>query len=694
MQSYTAPIFKLIPSLRFLIALVIGILLQFHCKITLQWITYFFVGSLILSFFFRIFNAFIQFKFSWVKGILFNIVFVSLGALISWFKFIENRPYWIGNYFQENTPIIVTFQDNIVPRNKSYKAKVSVDAIKQNKYWKAVEGDMLLYFKKEAVPPDLHYGDQIIVTRNIREIINSGNPGGFNYAQFCAFQNISYQGFLNKEDYIKLPSTHRQWFNSWLLKCRTHFLGILKQNIKSKQEVGIAEALLIGYREELDRDMVKMYSNTGVVHIIAISGLHLGMIYALIVLLFKPLKKYKWSSVLKLITVVVVLWLFSFIAGLPASLLRSAIMFSVIAIGDVFGKRANIYNSLVVSALIILIINPFSLWDVGFQLSYTAVLSIVIFSPIIKRSFYFKNKLLTAFWNLNAITISAQLLTLPIVLYHFHQFPNLFLFTNLFAVPLSGFILYTEIILLLVSWQKELSTFLGNAIENLIKVLNDFVTHVNIIPFATWSFIQISILQTILLFIFFITLVYWIFLKQNKYLLYCLFFILLFIASRSIDFIDKYHQKKLIVYNVPNHKAIDVVEGRKYTYIGDDELIKDGFLRNFHVQPARIKHRIRTDSVLKNIIIRESSILSKHRKILLLDNSIICFPKQSNWDVVVISKNPKISIAKLYRNSKFTKVVFDGSNTLWKINQWKRECDSLHLQYHICSIQGAFEMNL
>ena len=694
MQSYSNPIYKQIPSLRFFVAIVIGILLQFHLKITLHYILSFLISSVVLIFFFIFFKSFIQFKYGWVKGILFHVVFVSTGALISCSQFIENQPDWIGKYFKENTPIIVTLQDQLISREKSYKAKVKAVAIKQNNYWHAVEGNLLLYFKKEEMLPDLQYGDQIIITKNIREIINSGNPGGFNYAQYCAFQKISYQGFLSKNDYVKLPSNQKHWFSSWLLKCRTNILNVLKQNIKSKQELGIAEALLIGYREELDRDMVIMYSNTGVVHIIAISGLHLGMIYALIVLIFKPLKKYKGTSVLKLVTVVFVLWLFSFIAGLPASLLRSAIMFSVIAIGDVFDKKANIYNSLVVSALIILIVNPFSLWDVGFQLSYAAVLSIVIFSPIIKRSFYFKNKLLAAFWNLNAITISAQLLTLPIVLYHFHQFPNLFLFTNLFAVPFSGFILYAEIVLLLFSWQNELSRFLGNMIEYLIQILNDFVAHVNMIPFATWSSIQISILQALFLFALFTTSFYWMIRKENKYLFYSIFFILVFIGYRTIDFTHKYHQLKLIVYNVPSHKAIDIVEGRRYIFIGDDELNKDGFLRNFHIQPSRIKHRIQADTLLKNIFMNEQFILTKKQKILLLDKSNVVLPKQSNWDVVILSKNPKVSITKLYQFTKFSKVIMDGSNGLWKINQWKRECDSLHLQYHICSQQGAFEMNL
>jgi competence protein ComEC len=167
--------------------------------------------------------------------------------------------------------------------------------------------------------------------------------------------------------------------------------------------------------------------------------------------------------------------MFSLIAGMAPSILRSAIMFTVIAIGEAFSKRNNIYNGLAISAIIILVINPFSLWDVGFQLSYSAVLSIVLFSPYIKNWLYFKNKLLRGFWNLNSITLSAQILTLPVVLYHFHQFPILFLVTNILAVPWSGLILYAELFLIVFSWWQPLASLIGKVTEFMIGVMNKFI---------------------------------------------------------------------------------------------------------------------------------------------------------------------------------------------------------------------------
>jgi competence protein ComEC len=208
---------------------------------------------------------------------------------------------------------------------------------------------------------------------------------------------------------------------------------------------------LIGYREDLDKSLVQSYANTGVVHIIAISGLHLGMLYGLLLLVLKPLKKLKMPSWCQLSIVLAGLWMFSFIAGASPSVLRSAVMFSVIAVGNAAKKKANIYNTLSASAFLLLWINPFFLWDPGFQLSYAAVLSIAIFQKPITGLIETGNKILDATWSLVSISFAAQILTTPISLLQFHQQPLLFLFANAVAVPLSGIVLYGEILLLLVS---------------------------------------------------------------------------------------------------------------------------------------------------------------------------------------------------------------------------------------------------
>ena len=693
MIFYTNNFIKQIPALRFLIPIVIGILFQYHFSINTKVLAMVAATASILLIIFSFLSIAKRNALGWINGLLIHLFLIAIGGALSFTKNISNRSAWVGNYINKETPVIVTLQENISIKEKSYKALATFNAVYDNRVWQPVEGDVLLYFKKDSSKPNVHYGSQIILLKKVTSIVNAGNPGAFNYERYCSFQDIHYQAFLSDNDFTILPTEQTSWFANVLINIRTSVLEILKKNIKSQDELSIAEALLIGYRDELYRELVRAYSNTGVVHIIAISGLHLGMIYGLLLFLFKPFNRYKFSKIVKPIIIIFILWMFSFIAGTAPSILRSAIMFTCIVIADSLGKRSNIYNGLAISAIIILIINPFSLWDVGFQLSYSAVLSIVFFSPYVKKWFYFKNKLLKGFWELNVITLSAQVLTLPIMLYHFHQFPNLFLFANIFAVPFSGLILYAELLLLIFSLWLNAASFIGKGIEWSIAVLNKFILNIDALPFAVWESIQISILQAIILFVSIIGFSYWLIEKKSKAMLIGLLFLMCFIGFRSIDLINRNHQQKIIVYNVPKHTAIDLVDGRKLFFIGDSILKEDGFLRNFHIKPSRILHRTTESDAVSNITYFNNFILTRNKSIAVVDSPVFYAGEKIKVDAVIITKNPRVYIDKLYQAFDCKQYIFDASNSMWKINKWKQACDSLHLQYHICSLQGAFEIN-
>ena len=694
MNFYANNFIKQIPALRFLIPIVVGILFQYRFSIGINVLAMVAATASILLIFFSFLSIAKRNALGWINGLLIHLFLIAIGGALSFTKNISNRSAWVGNYINKETPVIVTLQENVSIKERSYKALATFNAVYNNGVWQPVEGDVLLYFRKDSSKPNVHYGSQIILLKKVTSIVNAGNPGAFNYERYCSFQDIHYQAFLSDNDFTILPTEQTSWFANVLINIRTSVLEILKKNIKSQDELSIAEALLIGYRDELDRELVRAYSNTGVVHIIAISGLHLGMIYGLLLFLFKPFNRYKFSKIVKPITIIFILWMFSFIAGTAPSILRSAIMFTCIVIADSLGKRSNIYNGLAISAIIILIINPFTLWDVGFQLSYSAVLSIVFFSPYVKKWFYFKNKLLKGFWELNAITLSAQVLTLPIVLYHFHQFPNLFLFANIFAVPFSGLILYAELLLLIFSLWLNAASFIGKGIEWAIAVLNKFILNIDALPFAVWESIQISILQAIILFASIIGFSYWLIEKKSKAMLIGLLFLMFFIGFRSIDLMNRNHQQKIIVYNVPKHTAIDLVDGRKLFFIGDSILKEDGFLRNFHIKPSRILHRTTESDAVSNITYFNNFILTRNKSIAVVDSPVFYAGEKIKVDAVIITKNPRVYIDKLYQAFDCKQYIFDASNSMWKINKWKQACDSLHLQYHICSLQGAFEINL
>ena len=442
--------------------------------------------------------------------------------------------------------------------------------------------------------------------------------------------------------------------------------------------------------------MVQSYSNTGVVHIIAISGLHLGLIYWLLLQLLKPLQRRKYTKWLRPVIIVLGLWLFSLLAGAQPSILRSAIMFTCIVLGENLSKRTSIYNTLALSAFILLCWNPYWLWDVGFQLSYSAVLSIIIFMQPIYNLFYIKNKLLDFFWKLNAVTIAAQILTLPVSIYHFHQFPTHFLLTNFVAVPLSSLILLGEIFLCIISFIPAIALLTGKILHWLIWLMNSYVERVEDLPYSLWDGLQINMIQAILLFLFAGAISYWLFEKKKTGLLVGLTVIVCFFFLRGFSFWQADRQKKIIVYNVPQHRAIDFINGRNFLFSGDTDLITNDFARNFHLKPSRILQRIQAAASLHDLVSDDNYVSFGTKKILLLDNTISLKSSGTKYpiDLLVVSKNPKLYISRLNNSFTIKQIVFDGSVPAGKLKYWKKDCDSLHIPYHDVVEKGAFVMNL
>jgi competence protein ComEC len=493
-----------------------------------------------------------------------------------------------------------------------------------------------------------------------------------------------------------LPGRNTNAFADWLTATRDKTLSILKKYIPGKKESGVAEALLSGYRDDLDRDLVRSYSNTGVVHIIAISGLHLGMIYGLLLFMLKPFRKIKWMRWAKPVIILAILWGFSLLAGAAASILRSVVMFSFIVIGESLGRRTNMYNTLAASAFCLLVYNPYFLWDVGFQLSYTAVLSIVLFMKPVYKWMYFENKLLSSIWQLNSITLAAQPFTLPIILYYFHQFPNLFLFTNFIAVPLSGFILYSELLLLIFSSLPWLAPITGKLAAFLISQMNGFIERTDRLPYAVTGNLQVSLYQTILLYFTISCLAWWLLQKNIRGLLTGLGFLCCFTLLNCLIALSHTKQRKLIVYNIPKHSAIDIMEGRGYQCIADNGLLQNTGLQQFHLQPSRVMHGVKEAGTLENTFIHDGMIATSHKTILLINRPVDlpALQRKIPVDIIILSGNPKLWLSRLAAVFDCPQYVFDGSNPLWKIQYWKKDADSLHLRHHSTPEQGAFEVAL
>lgn len=701
LRPHTIPIWKTAPFLRLLLPLIAGIMLQWYFQIPLPVVVTALISFSISFLLFLVLPIAMRFKLKRLQGFIIQLLFMSAGALITWQKDIRHQPGWYGNYYSEGSYLVVRIEEPLTEKNKSFKTEAFAETIIQNGEAIPCKGKLLLYFSKDSLRPGLKYADRIIIHKNLQPIKNSGNPGAFNYQRYAAFQGIFHNVFLKQKDWMLIKSNRAlptNDFQQFIFSARDHVLTVLRNNIKTgKDELGIAEALLIGYTNDLDKDLVQAYSNTGVVHIIAISGMHLALIYVLLVWIFAKIpfiNKYKW---LQLVLILSCLWLFSLLTGASPSVLRAAVMFSFIAVGNNLKKQVSIYSSLAASAFVLLCYNPYYLWAVGFQLSYLAVLGIVIFQKAIYNCFYIKNKLIDRTWQLVSVSVAAQILTFPVCIYYFHQFPNLFLITNIIAVPLSALILYAAIALVAFYWVPILGAFIGDVVGGLTWCMNTCIRWVNDLSFAVWDHIPATVFSTWLLYATVFACSAWLLQKNKQYLQLSLAIFLVFVIQNAHSKWQTGRQHTLIIYNVPQHQAIDFIHGNKYKFLGDSVLLENGLLQNFHLKPARIAQQInkRTDSLPG--VFRQNMFYQFGDKKILIINKAIQFKdmhQKVQLDLLVVSKNPPVKLTSFLNAFNCKQVVVDASNPAWKIKQWKQECESLHVKFYSIPAQGAFVYNI
>ncbi len=433
---------------------------------------------------------------------------------------------------------------------------------------------------------------------------------------------------------------------------------------------------------------MQSYSNTGLVHIIAISGLHLGVIYMLLLFLFDNISFVRRLPLIKWLSVLVLLWLFTLMTGASASVLRSAVMFTCIILGKVLQKRASIEQSLAVSAGLLLAYNPFFLWDVGFQLSYLAIMGIVGTQRFFQTAWYSKYVILQKTWALLSTTLAAQVFTFPICIYYFHQFPNLFFLSNLIVVPLSTLLLFGLLLLICVSPFGAIALWVGNICSVLIDWMNQIVQVIDAIPGSVSQPIYANVYTTIALYGCVCSLWYWWSHQHNRAALYSLGSFFIFVSIHVANELAVNQQKKIIVYHIPKQSAIDVLYQQQCMLIGPQQLTAAQAVKNtrifFHAWES--KHPIPAFRQTGNYFAFASArwmVLDRHMQLPEL-------PPTTCIDFVVLSNNAPISIRSIQQTLHPAIIVFDGSNSLWKIDKWKKECEAVFLPCYSVPEKGAF----
>ncbi len=673
------------PFLRFVIAFMLGILIADYIDISNEFLVSFGILIVLVIVLLRTLFRRKFFSLNPVIGLAFLFLVFFLGMLRTTLYKNENSKMC----FDENTEMYTgTIVSSPEFTGKFYKVNVKINEVFNGGTWGSCRGKVLVYFSKP-----IEYGVKLMIASTPSVIPKPANPLEFDYRKYMLHKNIRYRQFLSPENYTEFDKTTPSIIQKWGNTIRSSGVEDINWAIPDSDANGIAKALLLGVRSDITSELRDTYAHAGVIHILAISGLHLGILYGVLLIVFRRFKKSLGFVALAF----VVLWSYALVAGLPPSVTRAALMFSVLSLGQYFYKTPNIFNTISLSAFILLFINPFQLYDIGFQLSYLAVLGIVILFPAINGLFVSKYKIVESIWSLTSVGIAAQVFTFPVVIYYFHNFPLLFFISNLIIIPLATVVLIGGLLLLLTmqfGW-SAIGGVLGSILEIIIEFMNKSVTFIENIPGSFINDIYLDTYQVLLLFIILIGMLVFFFHKNLKGLLLAFFIWILLLTSFTIVELNRSNRHILALYRIANVSAIDIFNGPKIrSYINNDRGEREDI--SYNVSNFRLKNTGSTNAtplVYSSIDLPGMLAIVNNRSLLLLSKPIrkdrrIIEPLQVNY--LVISNNAIKDFSEFGKRFDSDVVLFDTSNDFWYAKWAEKLLKTQNINCHNAWQEGAY----
>lgn len=688
------------PFLRLVIPLMAGILLQDHFHFIWPSLIMFLGISLILLIGFELLPLKQKFFLEWIQGPLILLIFLVLGAML-----VKEK--------QESRPVLetekLTFSAQILDipeeKDKTWQTVIRTNKIYRDTHWQDRKIKLLAYLEKNGEERPLIPGDNIIFSAYPNPIKNRGNPGEFDYKRYMDIQGIHCQVYLDTASWEKTQSKGRFSVIALSNRLRLHLLKNLKQSGIEEEEYAIASALLLGYKDFLTPEVRNRFSSSGAMHILAVSGLHVGIIYLILHYLLLFLERYKYGKTLKILLILIILIGYAFLTGLSPSVSRATLMFSVIAIGQVLRRHSSVYNSLAFSAFVLLIINPLLLFSISFQLSYLAVYSIIFFQPRLYKLMelpMIPDKL----WQWFTVALAAQIGTAPLVIHNFHLFSNFFWLTNFIAIPAAAFIIFTGMLYFIMAPVLPIvSQGLGFILSFILSLLNQSTAFIQDLPYSTTESIWLSDIQILFYYLTIVFLAAWLIRKNSVHLRVALGIAIAFMLTDIWIQYKRMDHRELLVYNIDNRSVINYIDG-------SDNLLFSNKISKINEEIGRFTEHywlskgIRTCKTynLPSIKKEEGNPVALYKNFICLHGIKIGYISDENLlkplnpetklelDYLILANDIHVSAHELRRNFDFQLVILDSSNSYYHREMLSKEMAENGIQFHSVFENGAFRV--
>ncbi|MFA6060098.1 MAG: ComEC/Rec2 family competence protein [Taibaiella sp.] len=674
-------LFSQYPFLVILTAFIAGILLQQYLNdIT---VAYWFAATVLLfiaGLLLQLIRS-IHKNVTILRTIAIVTAFLMLGATISNLGDIKNSKSWYGHFVAKAEAIKVKVTDAPVMKANTVLVPVTVNAINVSGRWIKVTGDLGLYIYKKDLRETYQAGTTLIIPNKLSQLKSSGNPFAFDFAKMSARKGIFHQAFLSAKE-VGLLKTGTDKASS-VLQLKHALQVSIDENVKDSTTRALIAATILNERSELDQDLMAAYSNTGIIHIIAISGMHIVLLASFILWILKIIPSAKWKGIKYGIAIVIV-WFYIALTGFPPSAVRAAVMFTLLAVGLTLSRINNPVNIWAAAGLLILCYNPYWLYDVGVQLSFLAVLSIILFYTPVKAWLSPKNKISRWLWDVIAVSIAAQILVFPLVIYYFNQFPLLGLVASVPAALYSTLLMFGALLMFVLHAISCPAVWLGTGLTYLTKLFNGIIIFLSdctpqlmrslyIDPLEYWLFMGIVVLLCV-----------YCFYKRGTYLLTVLCLSILFTTDLITKDIIALRQERLVVYNTNKVSQADWFQAKKVTHLfpADTKQLR------YYLRPAMLGYGInKEDSIANNA---GNLIQLKHTTILFLERCQIKPSGKFPVDVLVLSNSCLFSPEEWFETFHPKQIILDGSIPRWKAIKWKKHLQDNGAHVHWVQEDGAW----
>ena len=493
------------------------------------------------------------------------LIFTALGCLRYHVHNESQYPTYFYHNESEIKEYLVIVKEQPKTRSRT-KTVVDVIARKSGDSFIKTRGQLLLYFPKNDTTAEqtIEPGDKLFIQGKVRDINPKTNPYTFDFKSYLYYRGIHHQLFLHDTvNYGLVSKSHQNFLQNKANQLRNKSLAVFEKYFDERENRAVLSAMVLGYRNQLDSEIYDKFTNTGAVHVLAVSGLHVGIICAIFVFLLERWKiKEHWGVMVKIGILVTVTGFYALLTGASPAVVRAAFMFTFYLVGRYFSKTTSVYNIMAFVALIMLVWDPYLLYQASFQFSFTSLLSILIFQPKIAVWWQPQSKFTRAIWNLATVALAAQVLVFPITIYFFHKFPNYFIVTGILAVPLAILLLKLGlgVLLLELVGLGFINKVYANLVNLMLELFNGVISYINSVPMSSANGLWLSTWQTIFLFmaiVGFSGVLY----RRSSAMNILVTGVILFMGSRLWHFKENYTHHTMIVYDSYKGVILDLFYG-------------------------------------------------------------------------------------------------------------------------------------